>query len=258
MRHVIIHYHIFKNAGSTIDSILKNQFGKAYGNIEGHNPWDTLDTSLLLQYSIDNPTYQVISSHQARFPVPTSPRINFYPIIFLRHPIDRAGSVYSFERRQPLNNSSSNSKIAHESDINDYIRWRLADNHGAVIKNFQTIYVASQEKDMRTAIATKVDLETAMNRMRELRFFGIVELFQESMLRMQDYLVSDFGVINTSFTVQNKSLDRKRTLTERLDNIKASLSPLLYNELIDKNALDLEFYNQALKLFKSKPNSINP
>jgi len=134
----------------------------------------------------------------------------------------------------------------------------LADNHGAVIKNFQTIYVASQEKDMRTAIATKVDLETAMNRMRELRFFGIVELFQESMLRMQDYLVSDFGVINTSFTVQNKSLDRKRTLTERLDNIKASLSPLLYNELIDKNALDLEFYNQALKLFKSKPNSINP
>ena len=50
MRHVIVHYHIFKNAGSTVDSVLKNNFGDRCGSIEGRNPWDTLCPDDILKY----------------------------------------------------------------------------------------------------------------------------------------------------------------------------------------------------------------
>jgi len=195
---------------------------------------------------------KVVSSHQGRPPVPTDPTINFHPIIFLRHPIDRAGSVYLFERRQPAKDAPFHVKVAQENGMEGYVKWRLADNHGSVIKNFQTIYLSGREKDMKTAKATRADLEVALERINNLDFFGIVESFQESITRMKSYLFDDFGKIDTSYKIQNKSHDRKNNLSERLEELKNSLSPSLYDELLEKNALDMELYDNALKIFLEK------
>lgn len=252
MRHIIIHYHIFKNAGSTIDAILRNNFGAFCGGIEGNNPWDTLDAASLLQYVLDNPNLKVVSSHQARLPVPDAPGVLFYPLAFLRHPIDRVGSVYLFERRQPKNSPGPGIKAAHENDIKGYVKWRLTDGNGTVIRNFQTVHLSGREKDMRTAIANEADLEGALRRLNALEFFGIVELFQDSVFRMMNYLAREFGNLDTSFTVENRSIDRKNTLEERLDELKAALGRSLYCELLDKNALDIELYNSAVSIFQSR------
>jgi len=105
---------------------------------------------------------------------------------------------------------------------------------------------------MSVARATRTDLGIALERIHALDFFGIVELFEASIIQMKKYLSKDFGKINTSYNVQNKSQGRKDTLTERLKELQNSLTPVLYDELIEKNTLDLELYNAALELFNIK------
>jgi len=252
MRQVIIHYHIFKNAGSTLDSLFKRKFGNGFASIDGNTTSDTLQADYLLEHIENHPKIKVVSSHQCRLPPPVSSAINFHPILFLRHPLDRVGSVYLFEKNQPKNETALHIRIARENDLAGYVKWRLAENNGAVIKNFQTIYLSGREGDMRTARATRDDLKVALERLHALDFFGIVELFDESILRMKGYLSRNFGRINTSYTVQNKSQGRKATLTERLEDLKNTLGPALYDELVGKNSLDLELYNTALELFNSR------
>ena len=48
MRNVVIHYHIFKNAGSSIDKILIDNYGSAWAPLEGSTP-----TSLLTVHDIE-------------------------------------------------------------------------------------------------------------------------------------------------------------------------------------------------------------
>jgi len=263
MRHIIVHYHIYKNAGSTIDSILKYSFGKRFGfgqhfgfgercgSIEGSNPWDTLNSDDVLKYAIDNPHIKVISSHQARLPVPSHTNLEFHPILFLRHPIDRAGSVYSFERRQPVNSSGPGVKIARENDFAGYVKWRLSEGNGAVIRNFQTVHLSGRQNDMRVATATENDLRDALVTISQLPFFGIVELFDDSIEKMRKYLSQYFKKIDIKYSVANRSSERKNTLHERLDDMKKMLGADLYQDLLDKNALDMRLYEHALRLFSS-------
>jgi sulfotransferase famil protein len=252
MRHVIVHYHIYKNAGSTIDSILKKNFGTACGSVEGPDAWDTLEAKDILKYALDNPGLKTISSHHARLPKPKAPNVMFHPLLFLRHPIDRVGSVYFFERRMPID-AHYGAKNAHEKTLREYVRWRIGDGGDAAIRNFQTVHLSGRERDMRTAVATKPDLERALERLEDLRVFGIVELFRESMLRMKSYLASEFGEIDTSFLVENRTADRKETVEERIDELRIALGPSLYDELLDRNSLDIELYEKARLNFIDSP-----
>jgi hypothetical protein len=251
MRHIIIHYHIFKNAGSTVDSILRNNFGDRCHNIEAANPWDTLGSYALLKHAEDNPSLEALSSHHARLPVPDSPDLVFHPLIFLRHPIDRAGSVYAFERRQRISSPSLGVKIAHENDFAGYVKWRLSKGHGAVIKNFQTVHLSAREGDMRVAVATDNDPKVALETISRVPFFGIVEFFDDSIARMSKYLSQHFRPLHLNYFVTNRSTKRKNTIQERLDDVQIMLGPDLYQELLEKNALDMQLYDYALKLFSS-------
>ena len=252
MRHVVVHYHIFKNAGTTIDAILTRNFGSSHGHIEGKKPWDTLASDSILQFARGGRGLKAISSHCARLPIPSDAHIVFYPLIFLRHPIDRVGFVYAFERKQAENSPDLGVKIALEEDIRGYVKWRLEEGHGSVIKNFQVVHLAGRERDMRIAHATKDDLSIALERLNRLEFFGIVECFQESILKMERYLSNTFGPINTSCRIENRSPDRKETLKERVDELRCELGSALYDEILDKNSLDLELYNRSLELFRTR------
>jgi hypothetical protein len=248
-RHVILHYHVFKNAGSTVSSILINNFGASQcGDIEGKNSWDTLSDSDILRYAINNPGLKAISSHHARLPVPNHSDFVFHPLIFLRHPIDRIGSVYSYERKRPASDKSLGVRIAHEYDFAGYVKYRLTDG-SAPIRNFQTVHLSGHYTDMRKAIATEEDLKMAMETLSQLKFFGIVELFDKSMVKMKRYLSGHFHNFNINYVAANIDADRKNTIEDRLDEIKSSLGQNLYQELLDKNALDLQLFNQAKTLF---------
>jgi hypothetical protein len=252
MRRIILHFHILKNAGTTVRSILESNFAGACGDIEGPNPWDTIESDRILEHVRSHPELKVISTHQGRLPVPVDPSVTFYPILFLRHPIDRAGSVYSFESREPLDSPGLGAPVARERGLTEYVKWRLTDGNGAVLRNFQTVHLAGRERDMRSAVANRADLELACQRLRDLPFFGIVEQFDQSAAAMKRFLEPAFGELEVSQEPQNITPGRKSCLQDRLHDLKAVLGLSLYDELIEKNALDLELYGFALDLLSSQ------
>lgn len=246
-RHIIFHHHIFKNAGSTVDQILKKNFKELWQEVEGEHPWSTLDSSYVLEFCKKNPELIAISSHQARWPLPNTSDIHFHPLLFLRHPLDRVGSVYAFEKRQPTTSQSLGARVARENDFEGYVRWRLADGNGAVIKNFQTIFLSGRLKDMRSAVASKEDLISALEHLEQLPTYGIVENFADSIARMGENLGTQFENLDFSYSIENKSNERKADLKDRIADIKDNLSPGLYQELLEKNFFDLEIYEKASK-----------
>jgi len=251
MRHIVVHYHLFKNAGTTLDSVLRQHFGDACGAIEGARPWNTLAPADVAAYALAHPGLRAISSHQARLPLPEAAGVAFHPVLFLRHPIDRVGSVFEFERRQPPESPSLGARIAREQDFASYVRWRLTPGNGAVIRNFQVTHLSAREHDMRTAHATPADLAQACERLEALPFFGLVERFEPSLEKMRGYLSPYVGDLSTRHTVANSSEGRKATLEERLRDIEAELGRELYERLQEENALDLGLYRHASRLFGS-------
>jgi hypothetical protein len=248
-KNVIIHYHIFKNAGTTINGILQRHFGAAYGEYDGKKLARVIQQDALLSFILRNPHLKVVSSHNARLPVPQYPGVTFYPIIFLRHPIDRIGSMYAFERRQPPGTTNT-SKFAHENSFARYVAFFMR-NSKFFMRNFQTHYLSGKylHNRYKKSIAKPMDLYIAQTRLESLPFFGMVEYFDESMCLMQDYLMDGFGPIVIDYTVENKSPGRKSTLEERLASIKAELPPKIYQELEARNSMDLKLFEFGKNLF---------
>ena len=98
-RPVIVHFHLFKNAGTSVDRILQRNFGDRWIEIEGPNN-KKLTQDALIDFIRGNPQYDAISSHTAVVSVPQYDDIEIIPIFFYRHPIDRIRSAYDFERKQ--------------------------------------------------------------------------------------------------------------------------------------------------------------
>jgi hypothetical protein len=252
MRIVLIHYHLFKNAGSTMDAILGRSFqGRSHGYIEGPEPWSTVRPQELLSYVHANPEVGLVSSHQARLPIPVHSQTRFFPILFLRQPIDRFASVYEYERRQPADSTSPSAIIARDNDLKTFAEWTIGREATAVCRNFQVIHLAGAQGDMRIARATHEDYMTALTRLKELPFFGLVESFDESLLGLQHLLRPHLGEIDLAFTIENASPGRLRTLDERLKCIEGELGDALYRDLLEINALDMLLYREAQQLFST-------
>ena len=58
MRNVVIHYHIFKNAGSSIDKILLDNYGSAWAPFEGSAPTSLLSVRDLAEFVFSRPTFR--------------------------------------------------------------------------------------------------------------------------------------------------------------------------------------------------------
>ncbi|AOZ07322.1 hypothetical protein [Cupriavidus malaysiensis] len=246
VRDVIVHYHIFKNAGTTVDAILHANFPGSNGAIEGEYPWDTLTSQDLLNFILDNPRLDVVSSHQARLPVPMHPGLRVHPIVFLRHPIDRVESVYKFERRQAPDSLSPSVRIAQNTDLRGFVEWGLSDAGTAVFRNFQTIHLAGRQRDMRSARATSADHLVAAARLSELPFVGLVDSFEESVSALQRKLRPAFPAIALpAETALNRSEGRADRLSVRIERIATELGDSLFDDLLSQNGFDLDLYRQA-------------
>ena len=94
-KNICLHYHIFKNGGTTIEWILKKNFGKYAISRDTNSPKGILDNQIILDEIKKNERIKAISSHQIRFPLPKHENEIFIPILFIRNPIDRIFSIYS-------------------------------------------------------------------------------------------------------------------------------------------------------------------
>jgi len=101
-RDVIVHYHFFKNAGSTVESILKITFVIASPVSRVVITTLPFPTMHLLDFLTTRSEVVAVSSHHLRPPKPVDDSFIFHDILFLRHPVARLYSIYEFYRRTDL------------------------------------------------------------------------------------------------------------------------------------------------------------
>jgi hypothetical protein len=237
-RPVIVHCHIFKNAGTTLDWSLQRQFGSGFVD---HRDDDSMrkGAAFLGPFLQSNPDISAISSHHVQLPLPESTELELLPIIALRHPIDRARSVYDFERRQDANTPGA--MQAKKLDFADYVRWRMRSDVAPTIRNFHCSFCTSTYDSM---IGEQQYLDS-LALLTRTPLLVIVERYDESMLLLEDYLEPYFPDIDLSYVLQNATPDRSGTLAERIESIYTELGPELTREFREKNHWDVQLYEAA-------------
>jgi len=246
-RKILLHFHIFKNAGTTIDSVLEKNFLENAIRGDGEKNTDILPMEIVIDYLNKNKNLEAFSSHQIRFPIPKNNEIEFFPLVFIRQPIDRIFSTYSYHRNRvdPLSNASFKAKTV---SLSAYIEWNLHPplNEGTnvTMKNFQVFYLA---RDNFESDVNSTDLNIAVERLKSCLVIGVVDRLDESLVVAEEILRKDFPEIDLSYIKRNVSKDRKNNLQERLDYAESQVDKSLWDDLIKHNELDLKLYEVANK-----------
>jgi hypothetical protein len=230
-RTLIFHYHLFKNAGTSVDELLRRNFGSRW--VSQEFPGNRRENAAgVAAFICDTPHLQAISSHTALLPVPKISGVKIFPIIFIRHPIDRLRSAYEFERRQNANTAGA--RLAKIHDFAGYLRELLRNPRHRQIRNFQTFRLSHNEVPRYGS-----ELQRAISTVEQLPFVGLVERFDEA-LKILSLCVRPLVPRFPTYALhRNWSAIRDNTLLNRLAAVQTALGPELYSEICVANADDL-------------------
>jgi hypothetical protein len=239
-RTVIIHRHIFKNAGTTFDSILKNNFGEAFCNHHDDVPMRQEGEKYLISYLNQHPEIKALSSHHIWFKIEPQSQLNLIPVMFLRHPIERIRSVYNFERLQQTDTPGA--LKAKTANFSEYIKWSMNERVMAVIRNIHTRYLAGYKKVIDL---TQEQLSDALKEVEKQKFVGVVDMFDES-LRHFDNAFREIG-IELDFSYRPKNVAQPYDNADYEIRAQKVLKELgdIADEVMEKNRFDLLVYQAA-------------
>jgi hypothetical protein len=181
---VLVHYHIFKNAGTSVDFALERSFGSRWTSFEGSDAFDFQTSEQLGAFLQDRPDIRAVSSHQARPPLPFP---HCRPIVFLRHPLLRARSAYEFIRHHP---EQPGCPPSQRKSFAKFVEWALTTEitEGAgVIRDSQVSLLTDQKlhPDILTGAPHSRHLAAVQALLKSWGIFGIVEEYKESAQRFQ-------------------------------------------------------------------------
>lgn len=250
-RNIIIHVHIFKNAGSTFDWSLNRNFEYKFIDHRDNIPMIKDKISYLINYLEKNPHIKALSSHHIHFEIKTIKNYQFHKVYFLRDPILRAKSVYTFEKKQS-NSDTPGSKKAKQLSFKDFISWYLEDDSPRTIQNSQTAFCAGLDIDAIPELST---LKKAIFNIGQNPLIGVVERYDESMVIFEDVLTPFFPEIDLSYVIQNKTSNHVNFDSNNKIKITNELEDI-HDHLLKKNNLDLEIYRFANSIIDKRIQSI--
>jgi hypothetical protein len=216
-RVVLLHYHIFKNAGSTIDFALKQNFGHRLAYLHGNRFDSMVSNSALLDFLTKNLDVAAVSSHHLRPPAPVVPSIRFLEILVVREPLDRLCSIYDFYRRtdqlaDPL------AGLAKKLELGPYVR-ALRDKYPHLLRSPQLNFIANQGK----AIPDSDDFARGVSLIRNVAILGTTEMLAEALTIAEFALRRELNKLDFSYMSQNVTRDhRGQPARERLQQACAA------------------------------------
>jgi hypothetical protein len=240
VRFVLLHYHFFKNAGSTIEDILADSFFENYARLDTGDFDGAVSQDDLVSYLRRHPRMKAISSHQFRYPVPRAPGYIFFDLCFLRDPIDRIRSTYDYFRQKPVPGEPA-SELARERSIGGFIAG-LVEHHAYRASNVQVNMLANGIVNDPPA---ETDLIRATEVMLKTSFLGVVDCFNESLIAGQHFLRPVFPNLALAQQPANISGGWEDALEARIEKFREACDPDVYAELVRLNALDSELLKRA-------------
>jgi hypothetical protein len=241
MRFLILHYHIFKNAGTTVESLLQKNFPQTFARFEADSRNTQSSAAELLAFVREHPELQAISSHPLRYPRPSARGFVFFDLLFLRDPIDRLGSIHTYFQ-QGASTDDPLSRLAHESDRRGFFA-ELLDKHPHIANNPQVNMLAGDGAYTRPP--GPADLARATRTMLDAALPGVVDCFYESLVAGQYFWHPVFPNLDFAAAPANVTCPPGSTLAGRRAEIEKACGPRLYRELTGLNELDLELVRRA-------------
>jgi hypothetical protein len=255
MRYIILHGHIFKNAGTTFDWSLQRNFGDNFLDHRQDQLMRTQGGDHLLQLLADHPDLQAVSSHHMTRNLPDTSAAKFLQVCMLRHPIERIRSVYDFERKQ--RGRTPGSKAAKSKSFRDYVAWRMTPAVAHTIRNYQTLYLAGYHGLAGDSELAGSYFPRASKSVGEDTLVGVVDRYDESMVVLEESLRQYFPELDLAYVPQNVARGKRRKSSA--DQVVAqTLGELgdLQKQVIDNNSYDLALYQLAVSNLESRISGI--
>jgi hypothetical protein len=254
-RHVLIHFHMFKNGGSTIETILEREFRGRYATVHGSHAASALDADDLASFLDAHPDVAAVSSHHARYPLPSIRRTVLFDCCFLRHPLDRLQSVYTWLRARP-ESSDPVMTLARSAGPREFMT-RLMEDTPHLVGNAQTLLLANGGVFTRPMDDT--DLSQAKEVLRRMALPGVLVMFDESLVTAEHFLAPAFPDLRLHYLAQNVTRPAQRNIEHRLEELRVLWGADVYQELVRLNRLDLELCeyaeNEIRRRFALVPNA---
>ncbi len=244
MRRVILHYHLFKNAGTSLDAAFKENFKGDEWVTKEFPAQPAKNREQVAQWILDNPQAKCFSSHTAILPPPNLEGVKIFPVIFVRHPIDRIVSAYTFEKKQ--GGDSFGAVLARNTTLAGYIESRLALKHDRQCRNFHVHFLSTM---FGANLGT--ELERSKMAIEQLPLVGLVEEYNNSLSCLEKLLIKE-GFNNIKLKPVERNVSRKHTqsLDENLAELFKNIGEILYDNLFHENACDFDLYRHILENFK--------
>jgi hypothetical protein len=247
---VIVHCHIYKNAGSSIDRLLWESFGDGFAVLDPMPGYQTIGAGAVTRFLHDNPHVRAISSHRLHppFDMPWA-----LPVVMLRHPVDRARSAYAFARGNP---DMPDHAVARDGSLAEYVAWSLATRgEGAILRNYQVHHLsgaAYRADDPERWAATEHDLREACAVIAGLPGFGLVRRFGQSCRLFNALYRPRLPAVHFFDWAENATGDPAMREEAALGEIRRELGEAGFAALEAANVLDLQLYAHARGLFEAR------
>lgn len=239
---LLIHYHIFKNAGTSFEWALEQAFGSGLHRYDMPRAGGLVTPGDIVRYASANPAARAIISHQAALPPPRIPGRRILTSILIRDPIARIRSIYAFERNQT--SESPGSIKAKELVFKDYVEWRLrADPR--MICNSQ-VHFCCRDGRKSAPVVTQNDLTKAIAALDDMDVVGTVERYEEWLSLAESVLADSFNAIILPPVRHNQTRNiAAQSEAEILDHLAGELGITLAHRLLEENELDMRLHQVA-------------
>lgn len=241
-RTVLIHHHIFKNAGTSFNHALERAFGERF--LEFDLSGSQVVTQAHLASFLDEKTEVLaVSGHHICLPTPQSEAVQTLSSVLLRKPLSRIRSIYEFERKQ--NAQTEGAVMAKQLDFKDFVVWRL-ETSPHVFCNYQTLYCARTDNLYAKYAPTQADLALALENLKTCLVIGTVERYSEFLLMAQYELNRyhpDIVLRNLHLNITAKPATEKRASTREM--LIEELGQEIVEKLEEMNQFDEQLYQFA-------------
>ena len=249
-RPLLVHYHIFKNAGTSFEWTLEQALGTRFCPYDSTAPNQILSSADIIRCVKRRPEMEAVSSHQASFPAPKIRGREIVTSILIRDPIARIRSIYAFERQQKV--STPGALKAKELDFRGYVEWRLS-TAPAMLCNHQVYFCSRTKGTHHEGGLDEAHLRKAIANLDQVDIVGTVERYGEWLTLAQLILCKAFPNILLSATRQNVTGARRETTEAAiLDDLVNNLGQALAEHLLESNKLDMCLHQAADALLARK------
>lgn len=248
-RNVLLHHHIFKNAGTTFERVLDENYGDGHIKFDGPFSFSVINQDQLSAIIQRHPNAMACSSHQIHLPAPSATQFRPISVVFVRNPMLRIRSVFLFSTRSEEQKRKEMTHSDPLAGLEEWISQKLSGDQDLLqISNLQTsmlsrCYNLPPKLEGREG-RVHFDLQLAVNNLSVVPCLGRVEYFDTDVSSFTETLAK-FG-LPFSYTKREaenvSSPDYKNTVREQLQAMEQSLSPETWQKLHWLNHQDLALY----------------